>query len=108
MFDMGSMPDLMMRCPDHGERVKDWSSDLKPLYRVVIYWRDGKAGFALHEVEYDQYGFPKSIGRSVSPVYDTTADLAHEARVKGYSMEEVSDIFNDRYLEYREYFPEQD
>ena len=107
ILDTKSMADPLTRCPDHDEPVRDWSSVYKNPERVVIHWHDGLAGFALHKVEYDQYGFPKKVERlGITPVYTTTAELAQEARAMGLTMEEVSDIFNDRYIEYREFFPE--
>ena len=106
--DTNSTPVLSVHCPEHGDSIKDWSSVFKSPYRVVIHWHDGTTGFAMHKVGYDQYGFPKSIDReTITPVFPTTADLAHEARRMGFTMEEVSDIFYDRYLEYREFFPEE-
>ena len=107
ILNTNSMPDLPMRCPEHAEDVRDWSSVFKNPERVVIHWHDGLAGFALHKVEYDQYGFPSRLEKlGITPVFSTTAELAHEARRVGFTMEEVSDIFNDRYIEYREFFPE--
>jgi hypothetical protein len=109
ILDTNSMPELLMRCPDHGETVRDWSSVYKTSERVVIHWRDGLASFALHKVEYDQFGFPGRISKDgLTPVFPTTAELAHYARDMGLSMEEVSNIFNDRYIEYREFYSDHD
>ena len=106
--DTNSTPVLSVCCLNHGDSIKDWSSVYKSPYRVVIHWQDGMAGFAIHKVEYDQYDFPRSIERlSITPIYPTTAELAHELREMGFTMEEVSDIFYDRYLEQREFFPEE-
>jgi hypothetical protein len=106
--DTSKMSALVMRCPEHNERIKDWGSAYKSPYRVVIHWRDGAAGFALHKVEYDEHGFPLSIEKTgLTPVFPTTAALAHETRNKGFTMDEVSNIFYDRYIEFKEFFEEE-
>ena len=103
------MAALLIRCPKHHDNIKDWGSDYRSPYRVVIHWREGSATFALHKVEYDQYGFPSQISRDgITASYRTTAELAQEARCLGLDMDQVSNIFYDRYLEYREFFPDKD
>jgi hypothetical protein len=107
-MNIESMPELSLRCARHDESIRDWSSEFKSPYRVVIHWRDEIAGFALHEIEYDGYGFPAAMSRiSITPIFKTSAQLAQEARNMGLTMEQVSDIFLDRYLEYREFFREE-
>lgn len=105
--DTAKMTSLQIRCPQHHDNITDWSSEYRSPYRAVIHWQEGRAGFALHKVEYDEHGFVTALSReSITPIYQTTADLSHEARRLGMSMDEVSDIFYDRYLEYQEFFPE--
>ncbi|MBL8150386.1 MAG: hypothetical protein JNN15_10720 [Blastocatellia bacterium] len=95
---------LILRCTKHNAAIKDWASDYRSPLRVVIHWQDGKAGFALHKVEYDQHGFIASIEeQAATAIFPTTAELATDARRIGFSMEEVSNIFYDRYLEYKEF-----
>jgi hypothetical protein len=106
--DTTSLPALALRCRQHGSEIKDWSSDYQSPYRVVIHWRAEGAEFALHKVEYDQNGFTcKMSMEGITPRYHTTAELARETRSMGLNMEEVSNIFYDRYLEYREFYPEE-
>ena len=89
--------------------------------RVAVVLGSGLGGFAddfedAVAIPYEDIpGFVRSTaqghaGRLVVGKIDQVPILAMQGRVhyyEGYSMEEVSDIFNDRYLEYREFFPEE-
>lgn len=109
VLDTDSAATLVVRCPQHNEGIKDWSSDYQSPLRVVIHWRDGKAHFALHKVTYDERGFAVSMEHeAATPIYPTTAALAAEARRLGFDMQGVSDIFYDRYLEFLEFYPEEE
>jgi hypothetical protein len=98
------MKTLEIRCLTHNQAITDWGSDYKSDYRVVIHWEDGKAQFALHKVFYDEKGFAQAEKEPTTAIYPTTVELAKEARKMGMSMEEVSNIFYDRYLEGQELF----
>lgn len=106
IVDTRACGSLSVRCPKHNERIKDWGSDYRTVYRVVIHIRNGVAHFALHEVDYDEMGFASRISKeAATPVYRTTSELAAQARGMGMDMETVSNIFYDRYLEYTEFYP---
>lgn len=98
------MKALEIRCLTHNQAITDWGSDYQSQYRVVVHWQDGKANFALHKVFYDEKGFAHAEQEPSTAIYSTTVELAKEARNMGMSMEEVSNIFYDRYLEGQELF----
>lgn len=98
---------LQIRCPQHNTAIKDWASVYRSPQRVVIHWLDGQARFALHKVDYDQYGFPLIHQDKLTKLCDTTAELAQEAHNMGLDMTAVSNIFYDRYIEYQESFTEE-
>ncbi|MEW6729769.1 MAG: hypothetical protein AB1489_00395 [Acidobacteriota bacterium] len=107
ILNTNTMPALVLCCAEHNEGIKDWSSDYQSPYRVVIHWRGDTAAFALHKAEYDAYGFPITLSaEAITQIFPTTAELAQEARRMGLGMDAVSDIFYDRYLEYKEFYPE--
>lgn len=105
VVDTKEVSALAVKCAQHGENIKDWSSNFQHQYRVVIHWHEGETGFALHKVSYDDHGFAATVStKPVTKIFATTAELSAEARKMGLSMEEVSDIFYDRYIEFREFF----
>jgi hypothetical protein len=105
IFNTSQQKELALKCPTHHQDVQDWSSDYRSPYRVVVYWDDEKARFALHQVSYDSQGFIRAINpQPATPQFATTVELSHEARQLGLNGDEVSNIFYDRYLEYQEFF----
>lgn len=108
VVNTSEMKALQIRCLTHDQAITDWGSDYQSPYRVVIHWQDGKASFALHKVFYDEKGFACAEKEPLTAIYPTTVELAKEARNMGMSMEEVSNIFYDRYLEGQELFPSQE
>ena len=100
--DTTQMSTLQIRCSIHNQAITDWASDYKSPYRVVIHWQDGHARFALHKVFYNEQGFACAEEAPFTAIYNTTVELSKEAHNLGLSMDEISNIFYDRYLEGQE------